>query len=330
MKRNSLTILVGVLLLVIFGLLLFTFQVRQTEIALVTTFDKPTRYITEPGFQLKWPRPIQRVYKFDRRIQTLDFDKVDESLTKDSFNVVVQVYMEWSITKPDVFFSSFPSGTVSAAQPALEDMIRGAKQEVIGKHAFSDFVSTDPKQLKFSDIEKEMLQYVQPIASKSYGIEVKFLGIKKLGLPESVTQKVFERMMSERKRVQSVLDAEGQTEAKKIKSNADVEVSKILAAANAQATAIKGEADAEAAASYAVFNLEPDLANFFYKLKALEEIGKQRTSYFLDPRTTPFDLLTTNFWLKSGGLKQPPTLATNGVLPMIEGKATVSTSKDAP
>ena len=45
MKRNSLTVLVGALLLIIFVLLLFTFQVRQTEIALVTTFDKPSRYI---------------------------------------------------------------------------------------------------------------------------------------------------------------------------------------------------------------------------------------------------------------------------------------------
>jgi membrane protease subunit HflC len=325
MKRNPLTVIVGILLLGIFGLLLFTFQVRQTEIALVTTFDKPSPPITEPGFHLKWPRPIQRVYKFDRRIQTLDYDKIDETLTKDSFNLIVQVYLEWSITKPDLFFSSFPSGNVSAAEPALEDLIRSAKQSVVGDHAFSEFVSTDPAQLKFAQIEKEMLDHVQPVALKSYGIETKFLGIKKLGLPESVTQKVFDRMTSERKKEQTSLQAKGEGDAKKIRSDADVEVAKILATANAQATAIKGQADAEAAASYAVFNQEPELARFFYKLKALEDVGKSRTSFFLDPRTSPFDLLTTNFWQRGNQL---PNLATNGVLPMIEGKATVS--KDSP
>src|SRR5687768_14313863 len=111
MKRNSLTIFVGALLVVIFGLLLFTFQVRQTEIALVTTFDKPSRRIEEPGFKWKWPPPIQQVYKFDKRVQTFANDKIDEMLTKDNFNVDVQVYIGWRISQPDLFFSSFPKGT---------------------------------------------------------------------------------------------------------------------------------------------------------------------------------------------------------------------------
>src|SRR5688572_30000689 len=103
MKRNSLTILVGALLVLIFVLLLFTFQVRQTEIALVTTFDKPAaRYIDVPGFKWKWPPPIQKVYKFDKRIQSFDQDKVEETLTRDNYNLIVQVYVGWSISKPDV------------------------------------------------------------------------------------------------------------------------------------------------------------------------------------------------------------------------------------
>src|SRR5947209_2387326 len=138
MKRNSLTVLVGVLLFIVFVLLLFTFQVRSTDIALVTTFDKPTRRIEEPGFKWMWPPPIQRVYKFDKRIQTFDNDKIDETLTADSFNLVVQVYVGWSITKPDLFFSSFPAGTVASAQPALESLVRDAKLAVISKHPFSD------------------------------------------------------------------------------------------------------------------------------------------------------------------------------------------------
>lgn len=320
MKRNSLTVLVGILLLAMFALLLFTFQVRQTEIALVTTFDKPSRPITEPGFNWKWPPPIQRVIKFDKRIQTLDQDKIEQTLTRDSFNLVVQVYLGWSITNPELFFSSFPSGKAADVQPALEDLIRTAKSQVIGQHPFSHFVSPNPKDLQFVEIEKQMLEAIQPVALKNYGVQVKFLGIKKLALPESVTQKVFERMTAERVREQEYLRSQGQRDATTIKSDADVERAKILAKANAEATEIKGQADAESAKSYAVFNQDPELANFFYKLKALEEVGRERTALFLDPRTPPFDLLTTNYWQRTSPSQSNGV--TNLALPILEGKAT--------
>ena len=72
MKRNTITVIVGFLLLLIFVILLFTFQVRQTEVAVVTTFDKPTRFIEQAGLNWKWPRPIQKVYRFDRRIHSYE------------------------------------------------------------------------------------------------------------------------------------------------------------------------------------------------------------------------------------------------------------------
>ena len=61
---------IGLLLLLVFGLLLFVFQVRQSEVAVVTTFGNPTRPITDPGAYLKWPWPIQKVDLYDNRVQT--------------------------------------------------------------------------------------------------------------------------------------------------------------------------------------------------------------------------------------------------------------------
>ena len=49
MKKNPLTIVIGILLILIFGLWLFVFQVRKSEVVLITTFGKPTRTKTEPG-----------------------------------------------------------------------------------------------------------------------------------------------------------------------------------------------------------------------------------------------------------------------------------------
>src|SRR5512135_695438 len=106
MKRNPLTLIIGVLLIIIFGLLLFVFQVRQSEVAVVTTFGKPTRPITEPGPHLKLPYPIQIVYKFDQRVQNFE-DPLTQGLTSDGFNVDTSVFVGWKITDPTAFFPKF-------------------------------------------------------------------------------------------------------------------------------------------------------------------------------------------------------------------------------
>jgi membrane protease subunit HflC len=327
MKRNLLTVVIGILLLVIFGLLLFTFQVRQTEIALVTTFDKPSRYIEEPGFKLQWPPPIQKVYKFDKRIQSFEQDKIEETPTKDNFNLVVQVYVGWTISKPDVFFSSFKEGTVAAAQPTLENLIRSHKVAVVGQHPFTDFVSTDKSQLKFAQIEEEMLKAIQPEALKNYGIDVRFLGIKKLALPESVTQKVFERMTQERQKEIERLKGEGESQASIIRSTADLEKSKVLSQADKEATAIRGQADAESAKYLQILEKNPELAIFLRDLRALEEVTKDRTTLILDERTRPFNILTRPATNQSPSGATNPSQFNNGLPASIEGKATARNSE---
>ena len=178
------------------------------------------------------------------------------------------------------------------AQPILEALVRNDKQNIVGKHPFSHFVSTDTNQLKFAEIEREIIEAVRPKAEKNYGISVQFLGIKKLGLPESVTQKVFERMQAERQREIAKLLADGDAEASRIRSEADLARNKILAAADGQATQIRGEADAAASGSLQVFNKAPELALFLLKLNSLVESLKERATLILDDRTPPFDLLT--------------------------------------
>src|SRR5215213_9738168 len=103
MKRNTLTLAIGILLLLIVSLLLFVFQVRKSEVVVVTTFGKPTREITKPGPYWKLPWGIQMVHRFDQRTQNFE-DKVTEGLTSDSFNLLTSVYVGWKITQPTNFF----------------------------------------------------------------------------------------------------------------------------------------------------------------------------------------------------------------------------------
>ena len=291
MKRNIMTIVIGAVLIVIFALLLFVFQVRQSEVAVVTTFGKPTAQpYDKPGAYFKWPWPIQKVYKFDQRIQNFG-DKFSENLTADNNNLLTSVYVGWKISDAATFFPKFAGGSVPAAQRMLESMLRSAKSAVVGKHPLSDFVNADAKQLKFDAIENEIEQAVQSqLQTNNCGIEIAFLGIKKLGLPESVTQTVFQRMTSERQILISRFQYEGEAEAQKIKSAADRQAAETIANADAAATRIRGEGEAEAAKMLPVFQQNPELANFLLRIGALQQSLNQRATLIFDERTPPFDL----------------------------------------
>jgi membrane protease subunit HflC len=259
----------------------------------VTTFGRPSGgAITEPGLKFKLPYPIQKVYRFDKRTQNFE-DDFEETLTQDNYNLLAMVYVGWTVGDVQSFFRSFPAATPQAAEPALKGLIRSAKNSVIGKHPFADFISTDAKQLKFVEVEQQMLDQIKAEAKQKYGIDVKFLGIKKLGLPESVTQKVFDRMTAERQREVERLKAQGEAEATRIKSAADRDRDKILAEAESKAMAIRGEADAEAAKSFEVFRDHPELATFLLQLNSLEASLKNRSTLIVDERTPPFNLLTS-------------------------------------
>src|SRR5436190_2067898 len=290
MKRNPLILAIGFILLLVVVFLLFAFQVRTTEVAVVTTFGKPTRPIREPGLKFKWPWPAQKVHKFDQRIHNFE-SKFEQVLTSDGYNLLIMVYVGWKIDEPDLFFPRF-SGSTARAEESLEGLVRNAYSGVVGKHPFSHFISTDEKELKFVEIEQEMLQKIQAdVRTNHYGLAVKFLGIKKLGLPESVTQLVFDRMQSERQLQEGKIRDEGTRLAEEIRSRANLESAKMLAEADAEATRIRGLGQSKAAESLKVFEQDPALANFIQKLEGLELLTKERTILLLDENTSPLDLL---------------------------------------
>lgn len=292
MKRNPLILAIGLVLLVIVGLLLFVFQVRKSEVVVVTTFGKPTRNVTEPGPHLRLPWPIQAVHRFDQRVQNFE-DRLTEGLTSDSFNLLTSVYVGWKVTDAKAFFPKFAGSPdpIAEAEKMLNGRLSNAKAAVIGKHPLSDFLATDTESNRFVEVEQEILGVVRAqVPTNTYGLQIQFLGFKKLGLPESVNASVFERMTKERQVLASKSQYEGEAEAQKIRSEAERKAAEIMAAASGQATEIRGRAEAEAAKSLTVFQQKPELANFIFRLNALEGALKERSTLILDQRTPPFDL----------------------------------------
>ena len=296
MKRNSLTIIIGAVLILIFALLLFVFQVRKSETAVVATFGKPTsQNYDQPGAYFKWPWPIQKVYKYDQRVQNFD-DKFSQTLTADSSMLLTSVYVGWKISDARQFLQVFPGDAAVSlpnAQSKLEGMLRTAKAAAVGRHPLADFVNANPQELKFDVIEREIEDSVQTeLRTNNYGIELKFLGFKKIGLPESVTQTVFDRMKSERQVLISRAENEGKAKAQEIQSTADADATRTIANAQAIAIGIRGEAEAEAAKTLPVFERNPELAVFLLRIGALQQTLNSRTTLFFDERTFPFDLFS--------------------------------------
>ncbi len=289
MKRNPITILTAVLVGLIFAALLFLFQVRQTEAAIVTTFGKYGDAPKGPGVHFRLPWPIQNVHRFDNRVQNFE-KKFDQTTTRDSQTLLMDVFVGWKVADPRVFLERF-GGDVTRAENNLDGLLRDAKNSVVGRHPLNHFISTNPQDLRFDEIEQEMLDLVKPQAAANYGIEIVLLGIKQIGLPESVTAKVFERMKAEREKLIKQYRGEGDGLARKIRADAELKREEILAEAERQATIIRGAADARAADALKAFEQEPALAKFLLKLDALEQSLKERSTLILDPQTPPFDLL---------------------------------------
>lgn len=290
MTRNYLTIVTGAILVVIFALLLFVFQVRQSQVAVVTTFGRPVRNISEPGAYFKLPWPIQSVYKFDQRVQNFE-DRYSQNLTADNNNLMASVYVGWRITDAAAFFPKFPGGSVDAAQRMLESMLRSSRSAVIGRHPLSEFVNADPKQVQFDAIENEIKTTVQgQLQTNNCGIEIEFLGFRKLGLPDSVVQTVFQRMTSERQVQISRLQYDGEAQATIIESAANRQAAETVNNAVAAATRIRAEGEAEAAQTLPTFEKNPELANFLLRVDALKQSLNQRSTLIFDERTPPFDL----------------------------------------
>ena len=291
MKRSYLIIVVGALLVVIFAFWLCAFQVRTTEVAVVTTFGKASRSLSEPGLYFKLPPPVQRVYRFDQRIQSSEFEnKFREDLTADNNPLLTSVYIGWRITEPGIFLQKFPAG-IPEVEQQLANLLSSSKSAVVGKHPLSDFVSANTGGSKFGAIEEEILASVQAqLAQNNYGIKVEFLGFKKIGLPEPMTEKVFNRMTAERSVLISRAQNEGEAQARIIRSDADLRASKILSAAQGEALRIQGQGEAEASKYLSAFQQNPQLASFLFRLDALQDSLKEKTTLIFDQQTEPFTL----------------------------------------
>jgi membrane protease subunit HflC len=289
MKNVAITIFV-VLIVVILGLYLISYQVRETESCMVTTFGKPTDQKTEPGWYFKWPFPIQQVHKFDSRMRVFTVE-VEETRTASGDPIIVNTYVVWRISEPLKFFNTIKT-VKNAEDELLRSRIRNTQNNVIGRYSFSEFVNSDPTKIKFKEIQDDMLSTLRgAVASADYGIQIKAMGIKQLKVSQDVTNEVFERMRAERNRRASAIMAQGNSDAVWIETEAKTISDELVAVADARAKKIRGDGDARAAQYYKMLDEDPELAIFLRNLEAIQVILEKNTTFVVPADKEPFSLL---------------------------------------
>lgn len=316
--KNLPSILSAVALAAVFAVYMCTFQVRFTEVAIVKTFGKAdAQAVTESGLYFKWPPPIQNVVKYDKRIRLLE-DTPEETPTRDSNNLIVSTFTAWRITDPYRFHRA--AAEERDAEDNLRTRIRAHKKTIVGKHDFSQFVSTNRQQSQLSQIESEMKQLIASDAERDFGITIEFFGIKQLALPQEVTQTVFDAMKKVEQNKADNFRAQGEAEATKIVAQAGEAANRIMSVARQKADEIRADGRAEVSRLAQRFNEAPELRIFLDKLEAFDQLLHQRATVVLDLDYPPVDLFLLDRIQTSTAGKEtiaapaatPPAAATGG------------------
>lgn len=280
------------ILFVLSALLLFSTcatVIHQNEQAVVTRFGKAVRVIDKPGLFWRWPRPIEKVYRFDNRIHTYE-TRYTETLTRDRRNIILVTFVAWRVADPLTFLQAL--GTVENAEEKLDGIVTHAKNTVLGEYDFASLFSMEKSKQKITEIEGEILQEVRDAAGKELGLEIVQVGFERLAFPEQNLDSVLQQMRAEREQYAAKYRAEGDQEASAIRSDTDLKVAQILAEAQRKADEIRGNAEAQAAQIYAsVQKSDPEFYEFLQSLESLEKLLQGQSTVILKTDSPPFRIL---------------------------------------
>lgn len=292
MNKNAPTLLVAGMVIVVILMMMCAFQVRFTETAVVTRFDQIKEVIepSQAGLHFKLPWPIDQVHRYDNRLRAFETE-FRQLGTEDQKTVIMTAYATWRVADAKQFLKAVRKE--DTAQDKLRDLLENRVSIVLRTHPLEHLVNVDEQLIKYTQIEQEFMQGIQEPARTNYGIELVSVGIKRLGIPESVTKEVFERMKQDRGKTIKELAAAGEAEARQIRSSAEEKAGKILARAEAYAKMLEGQGDAEAAKYYSEFSKNPALANLMKMRESLLKIlSSGQTTMVLDSKQiAPFNLL---------------------------------------
>jgi membrane protease subunit HflC len=305
-NKSAWSLIIVILVVIVLGNSLFF--VDETHQVIKTQFGKPVGpAITNAGIHMKLPF-IQKANSFEKRWLEWDGD-ANQITTKDKKYIWIDTYARWAIVDPLKFFETM--GNETGAQSRLDDIIDGETRLAAARYDLIELVRSTNREMEMTVTEGEkpldqsefqisqgraaianqILEKIRQV-TPTYGIEVVDFKVKRINYVDSVRQKVYERMISERKRIAEQYRSEGQGKNAEIIGQTQKELQGIESEAYRISEEIKGKADAEATQIYAEsYGKDPDLYQFLKNLETLKSTVSPKQTFVTTTEAEFFDLL---------------------------------------
>jgi membrane protease subunit HflC len=284
------TLLAVVIVIGLITLSASLYTISETEQVIITQFGQPVgKPHTDPGLHMKVPF-IQTVHPFEKRWLEWSGDP-NQIPTKDKKYIWVDTYTRWRVKDPLLFYQRVRDER--SAQSRLDDIVDGDTRNVIANNDLIEVVRSTDRPFTESEenasidmsaaevvgkitmgrnrITRAILEMSRPIVAE-FGIELVDVQIRRVNYVTEVQQKVFDRMVSERRRIAERSRSEGQGKAAEIRGQKERELKGIQSEAYRKAQEIMGKADGESTRIYAeAYGRDPELYQF---LKTMETYRK--------------------------------------------------------
>ncbi|MFW2368493.1 MAG: protease modulator HflC [Desulforhopalus sp.] len=296
MKQIAQFLLVGLVLLAIVIVYDGFFILQEGKQVVITQFGAPVGDpVTEAGLHFKMPF-VQQTEVFEKKILIWDGDP-NQIPTNDKTYVYLDVTARWRITNALQFLQAV--GTQVRAQSLLSDIIDGTVRDMVNKNDLIEIIRSSDWSIdtmsettaratigtKPENGRDQIANQILEIAAKitpQYGIELIDVMFKRVNYIESVRLKVYDRMISERKRIAAEKRSTGEGQKAEILGTVERKLKEVISTANKEAVTIKGKADAEAARIYGeAYSKDPDFYAFQKTLESYPEIVGSNTSLVL-------------------------------------------------
>ena len=280
--KNIKTFLIG-LFVVLAVLTMSVYTVDQREYALVFRLGEIVAVKKEPGLYIKMPLLDDLKY-FERRIVTLDWEAPAKFNTSENKYMMVDSFVKWRIIDPAKYYVSIKEGGEAAAEDRLSKVVNAGFRYEFGKRTVHDVIAGERAAIM------DNLRKRADAEARQIGIQVVDVRLKRVDYSEEISKSVYDRMISERKRIANQLRSEGAAASEKIRADADKQREVIIAEAFRDAQKVKGDGDAKAAEIYAAaFGKNPEFYTFYRSQEAYKNSFKNKSDVMvLDPNSDFF------------------------------------------
>ena len=291
MKFTIKLILIALSAVIVIVLLSGFYTVQEGQQAIVLQFGRPVgETVTEAGLHVKLPF-VQEVRRFEKRLLVWDGDP-NQIPTKGREFIWVDTTARWRIADAKKFLENVASeegarnrlndiidsvvrDQVSSSE--LVELVRSASWKVPEDELLKEVPKEQEEELK-REIARGREQITRTILAEArkiipqYGIELVDVRIKRLDYVESVRAKVYERMISERKRIAAQFRSEGEGRSAEILGTMEKELRQIRSTAYRRVQEVQGKADADATRIYGqAYNKDPEFYAFLRTLESYKD-----------------------------------------------------------